>query len=487
MTGKPLRELTGQEEFRVEGPQDIIITGITADSRRVEPGFVFAALAGVKQDGLAFVPAAIDKGAVAILAARAPDAPLPPHVALILAGEPRLALSKLASGLHARQPSHIVAVTGTSGKTSVASFVRQIFCHAGFAGASIGTLGIVSPAGEEYGSLTTPDPVWLHTALDRLAGAGVTHLAMEASSHGLDQYRLDGVRLMAGAFTNLSRDHLDYHPTIEAYLEAKLRLVRELLPAGAPVVVNMDGAGADAFVAAAQARDLPLISVGERGETIRLIVRERLGAGQRLSLGGPWGRAEVMLPLAGDFQAENALVAAGLALAAGISMPRILAALENLEGVKGRLDKVGEVNGAAVYVDYAHKPGALETVLDTLRPYTAGRLVCVFGCGGDRDQGKRPIMGAISAARADVTIITDDNPRSEEPATIRKAILAACPDATEIGDRASAIRAAVAMLEAGDVLVIAGKGHEPGQIVGTTVLPFSDHDEARAAIASAKA
>ncbi len=486
MIGKPLYELSGQEEFRVEGPQDVMITGITADSRQVAPGFLFAALAGVRQDGLAFVPAALERGAVALLAAQPPSMPLPPHVAFVQAHEPRLALAQMAARLYARQPETCVAITGTSGKTSVASFVRQIFAFQGHCAASIGTLGIVSPVGDVYGALTTPDPVWLHQALDRLAGQGVTHLALEASSHGLDQYRLDGVRLSAAAFTNLSRDHLDYHATLEAYLEAKLRLVRTLLPPHAPVVVNADGASAEAFMRAANERGLPLISVGAAGDTIRLLQRERLPQGQRLSLGGAWGRAEIFLPLVGDFQAENALVAAGLALAVGGEMSHILAALEHLSGVKGRLDKVGEVKGAAVYVDYAHKPGALETVLDTLRPYTRGRLICILGCGGDRDQGKRPIMGAIAAQKADIVIVTDDNPRSEDAGLIRQAVLAGAVGALEIADRGQAIAQGVALLQAGDVLVIAGKGHENGQIIGDQVLPFSDFDEAQAAIAAIK-
>lgn len=466
------------------GAADPEVTTLTADSRKAGPGTLFAALAGTKTDGARFVADALARGAVAVLASRPPDA-LPDGVGLILTDEPRAALARLAAALHAEQPETIVAVTGTSGKTSVAAFARRIFAAAGHRAGSIGTLGVIAPGRDGYGSLTTPDPVELHRTLADLARDGVTHVAMEASSHGLDQHRLDGVRIAAAGFTNLSRDHLDYHPSVEAYLAAKLRLVTDLLPAGRPVVVNADGAGAQAFLAAAEARGLPVISVGETGATIRLIGRERLPGGQRLSLDGPWGRAELLLPLVGDFQAANALVAAGLALAAGVPLPTILTALERLEGVPGRLDRVGEIRGAAVYVDYAHKPDALDNVLAALRPYTAGRLVVVFGCGGDRDAGKRPIMGRIAVEAADVVIVTDDNPRSEPPAAIRAAIMAGAPGAREIGDRAQAIRTAVAELGAGDVLVIAGKGHEPGQIVGDVVLPFSDHEVARSAIAEA--
>ncbi len=475
-----LHDLARAAGVPVSGP-DCDVRMITADSRKIVPGALFAALKGTKSDGLQFVPQAIAGGAVAILADR-PPADLPEHVALITADEPRAALSKLAAAFYTRQPETIVAVTGTSGKTSVASFARQIFANLGYRAGSIGTLGVVAPGREGYGSLTTPDPVELHKTLAELAGEGVSHIAMEASSHGLDQYRLDGVRLAAAGFTNLSRDHLDYHPSVEAYLQAKLRLVTELLPQGKTVVINADGASSDAFKSAATARGLSTLTVGAAGSDLRMLDRRRLPGGQGLSLSGSWGRAELLLPLVGDFQAANALVAAGLALATGEPIAKVLAAVEQLSGVVGRLDKVGDVRGAAVYVDYAHKPDALENVLAALRPYTTGRLIVAFGCGGDRDAGKRPMMGQIAAEKADIVIVTDDNPRSELPASIRAAILSAAPGAMEIGDRASAIHTGIELLRPGDVFIIAGKGHEPGQIIGSTVFPFSDHEVARAAI-----
>jgi UDP-N-acetylmuramoyl-L-alanyl-D-glutamate--2,6-diaminopimelate ligase len=470
------------------GSPDTIVTGLSSDSRAVRPGDLFAALPGSKVDGLAYAPGALERGAAVVLAGRVPGGRWDLAAPLVLADEPRRALALMAARLHAPQPETIVAVTGTSGKTSVASFTRAIFAACGHAAASLGTLGLVAPNRTVYGSLTTPDPIELTKTLATLASEGVTHVAMEASSHGLDQYRLDGVSLTAAAFTNLSRDHLDYHPTVEAYLSAKLRLTTDLLPPGKTMVVNADGGeAARAFVAAAKRGGHPVLTVGEHGDDVKLLSRRRVPGGQMLSLGGAFGRAEVKLPLAGDFQAANALVAAGLALAAGCPAARVIAALETLEGVPGRLDKVGEVAGAAVYIDYSHKPDALANVLKALRPYTTGRLIVAFGCGGDRDPGKRPIMGEIAARDADVVIVTDDNPRSEVPAAIRAAILAAAPGATEVGDRAAAIAAGVDMLRAGDVFVVAGKGHESGQIVGGVTLPFSDHDVARAAISAREA
>ncbi len=336
-----------------------------------------------------------------------------------------------------------------------------------------------------YGSLTTPDPIELHRILDRLAGAGVTHLAMEASSHGLDQKRLDGVRLAAGAFTNLTRDHMDYHLTVEDYLAAKLRLFQNLLPDGAPAVVDADSDVAPRIIETARLRGLAVFSVGAKGEAIRLtsVARADLASTMEFEFGGR--RRRVALPLPGDFQVSNALVAAGLCIATGSEADAVFKALQSLKGAPGRLERVGEIRGAAVFVDYAHKPDALEKALAALRPYVHGRLILVFGCGGDRDAGKRPIMGEIAMRCADVVIVTDDNPRSENPATIRAQILAAASGALEIGDRAEAIRAGVAMLKDRDVLLVAGKGHEIGQIVGDTVLPFSDADEARAALREA--
>jgi UDP-N-acetylmuramoyl-L-alanyl-D-glutamate--2,6-diaminopimelate ligase len=394
----------------------------------------------------------------------------------------RRALALAAAALYPRQPATIAAVTGTSGKTSVASFTRQIWSALGRAAASVGTIGVTSPKGEVYGSLTTPDPVELHRTLDTLAGEGVTHLALEASSHGLDQHRLDGVRVAAGAFTNLSRDHLDYHPTLEAYLAAKLRLFEALVEPGGTAVIDVDGTYAAQVVMAVARRGLSLMTVGKRGEDIQLVDGSIEGFAQVVTMRHGGIDYRVRLPLVGAFQVENAAVAAGLAIAAGSEPARVFAALEGLKGASGRLELCGTRRGAPIFVDYAHKPDALAKALDALRPYAPGRLVVVFGCGGDRDKGKRPLMGEIATAKADRVIVTDDNPRSENPATIRAEILAAAPGATEIGDRAQAIRAGIAMLDKGDVLLIAGKGHESGQIVGDRVLPFQDQEVVAAAL-----
>jgi UDP-N-acetylmuramoyl-L-alanyl-D-glutamate--2,6-diaminopimelate ligase len=341
---------------------------------------------------------------------------------------------------------------------------------------------VTSPRGEIYGSLTTPDPIELHRTLDQLSAEGVTHLALEASSHGLDQHRLDGLRVAAGAFTNLSRDHMDYHSTIEDYLRAKLRLFEKLVPPGGAAVIDVDHEHADAVLVAAKKRGLKPFTIGRRGDAIRLIEVAIDGFAQKVAIAYA-GRPYVLrLPLVGGFQVENALVAAGLAIATGGDPDNVFAALEKLTGAKGRLELAGSRNGAPVFVDYAHKPDALAKALEALRPYVGGRLIVVFGCGGDRDKGKRPLMGAIAADLADQVIVTDDNPRSEDPAAIRAEILADAPGAIEIGDRAAAIRAGIAELKKGDVLLIAGKGHESGQIVGNRVLPFSDQDEVKAAL-----
>jgi UDP-N-acetylmuramoyl-L-alanyl-D-glutamate--2,6-diaminopimelate ligase len=474
-----LIDLPAAGAFRALG-----VEGLCADSRKAQRGDLFFALPGAKQDGLAFVRPAIEKGAVAIVAEREPTA-LPTGIAFIRVEDARATLAHAAARFFARQPGAIVAVTGTSGKTSVAAFTRQIWERLGFEAASLGTIGVVSRKLNVYGSLTTPDPIALHQSLDELAGAGVTHLALEASSHGLDQKRLDGVRLAAGAFTNLSRDHLDYHLTVEAYLAAKLRLFEALLPPGAPAVVDADGDAAARVLEVAGRRGLRAFTVGAKGQTIRLRAATREGFATRLTLDHAGRLWRPLLPLPGDFQTSNALVAAGLCIATGGEAAAVFAALEALEGAPGRLERVGERRGAPVFVDYAHKPDALEKALGALRPFVRNRLIVVFGCGGDRDAGKRPIMGEIAARLADVAIVTDDNPRSENPAAIRAAILAGAPEAKEIGDRRAAIEAAVGMLEPGDALLIAGKGHETGQIVGDRTLPFSDHEAARAALKEA--
>jgi UDP-N-acetylmuramoyl-L-alanyl-D-glutamate--2,6-diaminopimelate ligase len=458
------------------------VSGVSADSRTVKPGNLFVAVAGAKDDGLRFVPQAVAAGAAAVMAERVPQAPLPEGVAFIRVGDARRALALAAAKFYPKQPETIVAVTGTSGKTSVAAFTRQIWAALGEEAASIGTVGLVSPSRETYGSLTTPDPVALHRALDELAREGVDYLALEASSHGLDQHRLDGVRIAAGGFTNLSRDHLDYHPSVEAYLAAKIRLFSDLVQPRGAAVVEVDHEHADAVVAAAKQRKLRLLTVGRRGEGIRLVDAAIDGFAQRLALVHGGNSYTVRLPLVGAFQVENALVAAGLTIATGSEPAAVFAALERLKGARGRLDLAGEKDGAPIFVDYAHKPDALAKALEALRPYAGGRLTVVFGCGGDRDAGKRPMMGAIAAEKADRVIVTDDNPRSEEPAAIRAAILKAAPGAVEIGDRGEAIRTAVAGLKPGDVLLIAGKGHETGQIIGAKTLPFSDHDAVAAAL-----
>jgi len=461
---------------------DLDIGGVTADSRTVKRGDAFVAIAGGKADGLQFVAAAIAAGAVAILAERPPPVPLPGDVAFMRVHNARRALALIAAKIYPRQPRIVAAVTGTSGKTSVAAFARQIWSALGHRAASIGTIGIVSPRGENYGSLTTPDPVALHRSLDALAGDGVTHLAIEASSHGLDQYRLDGLHLAAGGFTNITRDHLDYHPSFEAYLAAKLRLFEDLLAPGDAAVIDIDHDHADAVVAAATARGLSLTTVGRKGTGIRLDRSAVDGFAQRLRLEYRGEHFQVRLPLVGEFQIENALVAAGLAIATGGDRAAVFAALEQLSGAKGRLERVGSSRGAQIFVDYAHKPDALAKALDALRPYASGRLVVVFGAGGDRDRGKRALMGAVAAAKADRVIVTDDNPRSEDAAAIRAAIVAAARGAAEIGDRREAIRGAIVELRSGDVLLIAGKGHETGQIIGDRIIPFSDHEAVAAAL-----
>jgi UDP-N-acetylmuramoyl-L-alanyl-D-glutamate--2,6-diaminopimelate ligase len=481
-----LQMLTGPETAASPGWGHVEISGLTADSREVRPGWLFAALPGAKANGARFVSDAIAKGAVAVLVGRGTGVTVPEGVALLSVVEPRHSLAKMASRFYAGQPETIVAVTGTSGKTSVADFTRQIFAALGRKAASLGTIGLVKSDGSVYGSLTTPDPVALHRTLSELAAEGVTHLAFEASSHGLDQHRLDGVRLTAAAFTNLGRDHLDYHPSMEAYFAAKLRLFDELLLPAGTAVVNADADHAGRVIAAARDSGplVEVLTVGYNGDLkIEAIAPD--GFAQRMRIRYGVNSYDVRLPLLGAYQASNALLAAGLAIAAGEGADRVFAALETLKGVKGRLEIAGEARGGLVVIDYAHKPDALAAALDALRPFATGKLVCVFGCGGDRDKGKRPIMGRIAAAKADSVIVTDDNPRSEKPEVIRAEILAGAPGAREIGDRAEAIRTAVRGLAKGDVLLVAGKGHETGQIVGSKVLPFSDHEAVHVALAEA--
>ena len=452
------------------------VAGITADSRQVVPGDLFAALPGTRVDGRAYIAEAVERGAVAVLAPQGTDWPpgVPPRP-LILDPEPRRRLAQMAAALAGPQPEIVVAVTGTNGKTSTVEFLRQLWTASGAGAASLGTLGVIAPGFDPGPGLTTPDPVTLAETLAGLARAGIARTAIEASSHGLDQFRLDGVRLAAGGFTNLTRDHLDYHGSEAAYRTAKLRLFEELLPAGAPAVANadMDSTTLAALRQVTARRRLDLRTVGEAGTTLRLLRAIPRPDGQVLRVECDGTRHEVMLALPGRFQADNALMAVALAEALGLR--DALSRLPALSGVRGRLELAARLpNGAAVYVDYAHTPDALERLLTALRPHTEGRLHVVFGAGGDRDRGKRPLMGAAAARLADVAIVTDDNPRSEDPATIRAAVRAACPDAWEIGDRAQAIAAALQELGPGDVLAVAGKGHEHGQAIGGTVIPFDD-------------
>ncbi|HEY0330978.1 MAG TPA: UDP-N-acetylmuramoyl-L-alanyl-D-glutamate--2,6-diaminopimelate ligase [Rhodopseudomonas sp.] len=483
-----LRELFSDDVAIAAEPAGIEVGGLASDSRAVKPGDLFFALAGVKTDGARYIDQAIANGAVAVAGEQFPEAE--PGVALVRVANPRRALALAAARLYPRQPATIAAVTGTSGKTSVAAFTRQIWQRLGFAAASIGTIGLVTPQRSVYGSLTTPDPIALHREIDEIAGEGVTHLALEASSHGLDQFRLDGVKVAAGGFTNLSRDHMDYHPDVAHYLAAKLRLFTDLVIDGGAAVISADHDHSAAVIAAARARGLRLITVGrnaDRQDGIRLVAASIDGFAQRLIVEHHGRERGLRLPLVGEFQIENALVAAGLVIGTGGDAEQAFAALQHLEGAKGRLELVGDRNGAPIFVDYAHKPDALAKALQALRPYARRKLIVVFGAGGDRDAGKRPLMGAIAAEQADAVIVTDDNPRSEDPALIRAAILAAAPGASEIGDRAEAIRTAIGALQAGDALLIAGKGHETGQIIGGRVLPFSDHEAAAAALSSSAA
>ncbi len=478
LIGKDFPEIASQLG---SGAGDIDIAAITADSRQVVPGSLFVALSGSKADGKAFIDEAIARGAAAVVTGvkAAGDTPVP----LLSAFTPRRVLAIAAANFYGNQPDTMVAVTGTAGKTSVASFARQIWAHAGFAAAMIGTTGVIAPGRNDYGSLTTPDPVSLHKLLAELADAGVTHAAMEASSHGLDQNRLDGVHLAAAGFTNLGRDHMDYHPTVEDYMAAKMRLFDGVLPKGSPAVIFSDDAWSAPAIAAARAAGHLVLTVGRKGDYLSLKRVEHFRHKQIAEIHVGDEIFEVQVPLAGDFQISNALVAAGLAMSTGVSARATMAALEKLQGASGRLELVGHTKeGALAYVDYAHKPDALENVLTSVRPFTTGRIIVVFGCGGDRDKGKRPIMGEIATRLADVVIVTDDNPRSEVPAVIRSEIMAAAKGATEIGDRAEAIKAAVDMLKSGDTLIVAGKGHEEGQTIGSVTLPFSDHDELRKAL-----
>jgi UDP-N-acetylmuramoyl-L-alanyl-D-glutamate--2,6-diaminopimelate ligase len=494
-----LVEMTETNDVTLERLKlDLDITGLSVDSRDVLPGYLFAALPGSAADGRSFIPQALKNGAVAILApagfhlkewtggAERDD------IGVITDPDPRRRLARMAARFHGAQPDTIAAITGTNGKTSVASFTRQIWTAMGYSAASAGTLGLTAPdiaQNMESGpGLTTPDPIKLHEMLAALKSRGVDHLALEASSHGLDQRRLDGVNITAAAFTNLTRDHLDYHRSMTAYRNAKLRLFDTLLKPGGVAVAPGDAIELNAITTLAKERDFRLLTYGRNhgGEApldVGYHAATANGEGWTLSLEVMGQRCDVDFPLPGSFQIDNALCALALAIGCGADPEIATRALPHLTGVPGRLEKIGaRTNGAPIYVDYAHTPDALSTVLRALRPHISGNLNVVFGCGGDRDSGKRPEMGAVAEQLADRVIVTDDNPRTEDAVAIRTAILYACPKATEIGDRAGAIHAAIDGLDAGDGLLIAGKGHETGQIIGTEIHPFNDADAVRAAL-----
>lgn len=449
------------------------ITGVTADSRVVRPGFLFAALPGFRTDGKDFIDQAVAAGAVAVISGSPVEGVTIPVIVVV---DPRRVFALAARAFHGVQPATIVAATGTNGKTSTAVFARQIFAAAGHRAASMGTLGVT--LGEEAltgPGLTTLDAAAMAAALADLAQRGCTHVALEASSHGLEQRRLDGVTLTAGAFLNLTQDHLDYHGLMGCYRNAKLRLIEELLPRGAWAVLNADTDHFEAFAAAAVRTGKSLLTFGENGQGLQLVRRVAVGEGQRLTLRREGKTYEALLPLAGAFQASNALAAAGLCMAAGVDADTALGALESLRGAPGRLQRVGTARGGGeAYVDYAHTPDGLETVLKALRPHATGRLIVVFGAGGDRDRTKRPLMGAIAAKYADVAIVTDDNPRTEAPEAIRAEVRAGATELCEIGDRRAAIQHAASLLNDGDVLVVAGKGHEQGQEISGVKHPFDD-------------
>lgn len=454
------------------------ILAVTADSRRAGAGTLFFALRGAKQDGSAFIPLAVSQGAAAVIVDH--EAAERGHsVPMIVRSDAKHLLARMASALAGPQPACVEAITGTNGKSSTADFLRQLWVLQGKRAASLGTLGLISdtdvPAPP---SLTTPDPVSLSQTLAALAHNGVQHVALEASSHGLEQHRLDGVTLTAAGFSNLTRDHLDYHLTLEAYRTVKLRLFEDVLPTDGIAAVNadMDSETFAALQEISARRGLTLRSVGRNGTTLRLIEARPTPSGQILRLAlHDEELPEISLSLPGRFQADNVMLAAAMCWNDDAEARQVIELLPRLTGVHGRCERaVALPNGAAAYVDYAHTPDALDCVLSSLRPHTTGRLVVVFGAGGDRDRGKRPLMGEVAARMADLAIVTDDNPRTENPASIRSEILTACPDALEIEDRRSAIAAGLEALKPGDILVVAGKGHEQGQIVGTEVLPFDD-------------
>ncbi|MEZ5778231.1 MAG: UDP-N-acetylmuramoyl-L-alanyl-D-glutamate--2,6-diaminopimelate ligase [Paracoccaceae bacterium] len=476
--------------LRAKGGREVRVTGLSVDSRQVKPGHLFAALPGSRMHGGEFIQYALRMGAAAILTDRegaeiakvelaASDA------ALVIAEDPRQALAYAAALWFGRQPEVMVAVTGTSGKTSVAMFTRQIWQALGRPSANLGTMGVLGDFTAPLAH-TTPEPITLHRVLAEMAEAGITHAAMEASSHGLDQGRLDGARLVAAAFTNFSQDHLDYHADFDEYFAAKARLFARVLPEEGTAVINIDDARGREMRDIARGRGQKLITVGRTAGADLCIASQRFDTtGQDLRFTYQGQPHLVRLALIGGFQAENVLAAAGLVIAAGDEPQAVFGALHGLVTVRGRMELAAKRdNGATVFVDYSHKPGALASALQSLRPHVMGRIIVVFGAGGDRDRLKRPLMGEAAAKHADVVIVTDDNPRSEDPAAIRAEVMAGCPEATEVGDRAEAILRGVDALQPGDALLIAGKGHETGQIVGDDVYPFDDAEQASVAVAA---
>ena len=463
-----LRSLFGLES-------DVSVTGLTADSREVGAGMVFAALPGTAMDGRDFIPQAVEKGAVAILST--PD--VTSDVPVIADKNPRLLYAQTAAKLYPGQPQTLVAMTGTNGKSSTVDFLRQIWAYAGLNSACFGTLGVTSSAGYKPMSHTTPDALALHKTLSELAAQGVTHAAMEASSHGLKQHRMDAVQITAAGFSNLTQDHFDYHPTMEDYFRSKARLFIDLTPLDAPVVINTNDKFGQHLVEVCKGLGQDVLQVGWTGEDIRIDEVMPHAAGQKMTLIVSGQRHVVDLPLAGEFQVLNAVAALGLAMKTGVHKSKAIEALEHLKGVAGRLELAGKKNGAPVYVDFAHTEDGLDKLLRSVRPHTMGDVIIVFGCGGDRDPDKRQKMGAVAAKLADQVIVTDDNPRTEDAAIIRNTVMTGCPNATEIGDREAAIAEGIKRLGPKDCLVIAGKGHEQGQIVGREVIPFSDVDVAR--------
>lgn len=483
-----LNELITDIGVQVIGQLESEIRGLTADSRKVEPGFVFAALRGTALDGAHFIPDAIQAGATAILCDPGTVMADQGTVSVLEAANPRQVLARMAARFYPDQPETIIAVTGTNGKTSVVSFLRQIWAKAGHNAAALGTVGVTTDRGTTPLSHTTPDPIELHKQLSQLASQGVTHLAFEASSHGLEQYRVDGIRIAHAAFTNISRDHLDYHASFEDYFAAKARLFTKVMNPQGICVIDLDSADAKRMAELAREQGRRIFTVGAAGQDLKLLGREITGNAQTIKVQYEGAINRLSLPLIGAFQVSNALVAAGLALVSGGDPETVFAALETITGARGRLEKVAETPvGGLIFVDYAHTPDALAAALDALRPHVKQRLIVIFGCGGDRDTGKRPQMGRIAVEKSDSVIVTDDNPRTENAIAIRAKIMTAAQGAREIGDRAEAIQTAVNELQTGDILLVAGKGHETGQIVGEKIIPFSDHREIEKAVSQLQA